>query len=98
MGGWRSLLLEMVADTDPRSYTFDDAASVLINLGFFPPRRPSGSHRIFRKEIEDKSSPSGKRAITVGLVDAGKGTLKPIYIREMIKVLRANSLLPEWVE
>lgn len=98
MGGWRSLLLDMVADQDPRSYTFHNAAGVLMNLGFVPPRKPSGSHRIFRREIEDLGSPSGKRAVTVGLVDAGKGTLKPIYIREMIKVLRANSLLPDWVE
>lgn len=98
MGGWRTVLELMVADDDPRSYSFDQAATVLVHLGFSPPKKPKGSHRIFRRVIADAASPSGTRAVTVGLVDSGKGKLKPIYVKEMVAVLQMNDLLPDWVE
>jgi predicted RNA binding protein YcfA (HicA-like mRNA interferase family) len=97
MGGWRSLLDAMVADPDPRSYTYDEAAGVLANLGFAQTRRGGGSHRIFRLEIADSAAPNGRRPVIIGLLDAGKGKLAPIYIKKMIRELHANNLLPDRV-
>jgi predicted RNA binding protein YcfA (HicA-like mRNA interferase family) len=87
----------MVADTDPRSYTYDEAAGVLINLGFAQSRRGGGSHRIFRIELADSQAQGGRRAVIIGLVDSGKGKLRPIYIKKMVQTLRENKLLPDRV-
>lgn len=94
MASWRKLLAQMVADPDPRSYTFDEAAKILVNLGFAPPKKPKGSHRKFRIEVSDPDAESGKRGVIVGLVDSGSGTLNPVYITEMVSTLQSNGLLP----
>ncbi len=92
MSGWRALLRRMVADPDPRSYTYEDAARVLTNLGFELARPHSGgSHRPWRLAVNDAS---GHRAVYVGLVQKGHGTLKPVYIKQMLAILRAEGLLP----
>jgi hypothetical protein len=88
----------MVADRNPRSYSYDEVAGVLVNLGFAPPRKGGGSHRKFRIEVPDPSSPVGRRGVIIGLVEKGHGTLKPKYITEMVRTLRENGLLPEGVE
>ena len=98
MGSWKQLLASMVADQNPKSYTYQEAASVLLNLGFEPPRKTGGSHRKFRLEVPDDSSPSGRRGVIVGLVERGHGTLKPKYITVMVQTLRDNHLLPEGVD
>jgi hypothetical protein len=51
-----------------------------------------GSHRKWRG-----LSPEGN-VVVIGLVEVGKGTLKPYMIRDMIKQLRENRLLPPEVE
>jgi len=93
MPGWRKLLDQMVADSDTRAYTDDDAAKVLLQLGF-EDKGGKGSHRRFRIEIQDPTNPDAKRGVIVGLVQRGKGTLNPVYILKMVEVLRANDLLP----
>ena len=94
MASWRKRLADMVADSDPRSYTYDEAARILVNLGFAPPKKSGGSHRKFRIEIADPGTESGKRGVIVGLVESGSGTLKPVYITHMVSVLQSNNLLP----
>ena len=97
MGSWRKLLARMVADGQPRSYTYEQGKRVLENLDFV--LAPSeGSHRKFRRVIDDPTSPSGKRTVVVGLKEAGSGKLKPKYITAMIETLRQNNLLPDGVE
>lgn len=98
MASWKKRLAEMVADADPRSYTYDEASRILQNLGFEPPRNATGSHRKFRLQVLDPSAPSGRRGVIVGLVDRGSGTMKPDYIRQMVATLRENNLLPNGVD
>lgn len=45
---------------------------------------------MWRLEVAE---PSGKRSIYVGLVEKGHGTLKPVYIRKMLRTLRENGLV-----
>ena len=97
MPSWEKRLAAMVADPDPRSYTYDEVARILERLAFVV-QKGGGSHRKFRREIADANSPSGRRGIIVGLVQKGHGTLPPKYITEMIRTLRANHLLPDGVE
>lgn len=97
MASWIKLLAAMVADPDPRSYTYQDAARILVNhLGFSPPAKSGGSHRKFRREVE--GADGRKRGVIVGLVDSGRGTLKPKYVRTMVQTLRENNLLPDGVD
>jgi hypothetical protein len=96
--GWRKYLEQMLADADPRSYTFDQAATVLHQLGFVMAKPSGGSHRRFRLQIVDQGPPITKRTVIIGLVDSGKGALKPVYIKEMVRELRENHLLPDGVE
>jgi predicted RNA binding protein YcfA (HicA-like mRNA interferase family) len=81
------LLEKMASDRDPRNYTYDEAVTVLRGLGFELAPHGAGSHRAWRCK-----SPSGTVTV-VGLVDKGRGTLKPYLVREMVKQLRANGLL-----
>lgn len=87
MPNWKDLLWQMLADTDPRGYTYDDAARVLRRLGF-EERKGRGSHRLWRLK------PSGGNVVYIGLVQKGHGTLKPGYIRDMVNELRTNGLIP----
>lgn len=91
MGNWKKLLSRMCNDQDPRGYTYHDAARVLIACGFsLPERKPKGSHRVWRRP-----DPGGNvhATLIVVLVEEGKGTLKPVYIRDMLARLRAGGLL-----
>jgi hypothetical protein len=92
MTSWKKRFSAMVADPDPRSYTYDDAADILRRLGFHPAsRKRGGSHRLWR--LERRATDTSKESIYVQLVDAGHGTLKPVYVRKMIETLRAAGLL-----
>ncbi|HEY0528690.1 MAG TPA: hypothetical protein VGD02_07665 [Gemmatimonadaceae bacterium] len=98
MASWEKLLWKMVADADPRSYSYDEAARILIRLGFAEPPKTSGSHRRFRIEVADPTAEGGSRGVVIGLVDKGRGNLKPKYITQMIATLAENNLLPQPVE
>ena len=89
MGSWKKLLWRMAADADPRGYTYDDASRVLVRLGFAEPDKPDGTHRRWRLKLPDGI------VVRVGLVQKGHGTLKPGYIRDMVKALRDHGLFPE---
>lgn len=92
MSSWRKLLRQMAADPDPRNYTYEDAVRVLNGLGFSAAKsKPSGSHRVWRRP-----DPGGNLHATliVGLKDAGSGTMKPAYIRDMLKTLESAGLVP----
>ena len=56
-----------------------------------------GSHRRFRRVLADPSSPNGKRTLTIGLLDYGRGTIAPEYVKAMVRSLRENDLLPDGV-
>lgn len=86
----------MAADPDPRSYTYAEAANILSNLGFSQ-SQGGGSHRKFRMSIAHPNSPERTQGIIIGLVDSGSGCLKPVYIVEMMRTLRANNLIPSEV-
>ena len=95
MPSWKKLLADMVADPRPRSYSYQDAVTVLRHLGFTPANaKPKGSHRVWRYEFRDDE---GKKITTavVGLVDSGSGKLKPKYITKMIDVLQSHKLLQQ---
>ena len=93
MTSWRKLLSQMVAVPHAQSYTYEDAARVLRNLGFEPARsKPKGSHRVWRKEVVVEGV---KRAVYIGLVDKGHGNIKSVYIKEMLRILETHSLIPE---
>lgn len=94
MGSWRKLLVAMAADTDPRGYTYDEAAGILKNLGFSTPQKSGSSHKVWRLALPDGDK---ERTVRVELVDAGKGKVKPAYIRKMVKILRENHLLADEV-
>ncbi len=98
MPSWQKLLAGMVADSDPRSYTYQQAAGILVHLGFAPPTKPTGSHRRFRIEIDDPGDETRKRGVIIGLVEKGRGTLKPKYISAMVRTLKENKLLPSDVK
>ena len=88
MGNWKKLLRTMAADPDPRGYSYDDAARVLRQLNFAEPRKPDGTHRRWRLKLPDGN------VVIVGLVQKGHGTLKPGYIRDMVKALQDHGLIP----
>lgn len=92
MAKWEKLLLRMVADQDPRGYTYSEAASVLAGIGFAAPSKPKGSHRLWRLKRQ------GCSLVVVGLVEKGHGPLKPVYIKDMVATLQKNGLLPQLPE
>lgn len=96
MGSWRKLLAQMVADRDPRSYSYQQAVTVLEHLQFTH-TGGKGSHRVFRRSVPDPSVPGKQRGVIVGLKQC-PGSLKPSYISTMITTLRANNLLPSEVD
>lgn len=97
MASWRKHLRRMVADPKARAYTYEQGAVVLEHLGFTN-EGGRGSHRKFRLELDDPGTARGKRAVIVGLVQKGSGTLKPVYIEKMIETLRDNGLLPSDID
>ena len=79
----------MLNDSAPTAYTYDDAALVLRNLGFDLAPTRSGSHRKWRYKRP------GRNAVIIGLVEKGSGPMKPYLIREMVRQLEQNDLLPD---
>jgi predicted RNA binding protein YcfA (HicA-like mRNA interferase family) len=88
MARWKKLLGGMVNDASPTTYTYDDAVAVLRQLGFELAPHGGGSHRMWR--LRD---PAGN-TVVIGLVDRGAGPLKAYLIRDMVRQLRANGLIP----
>lgn len=88
MAKWTKLLQRMLEDTNPGNYRYDEAVRILDKLGFTLAPSGGGSHRTWRREVRP-----GVTA-RVGLVDKGHGTLKAVYIVEMIKVIREYGLIP----
>jgi len=82
----------MLEDADPRNYTYDDAVSVLSRLGFTLAPHGGTSHRKWRYRRADGL------VVVVGLVEKGHGTLKPVYVRDMVCQLRENGLVPSETE
>jgi predicted RNA binding protein YcfA (HicA-like mRNA interferase family) len=82
----------MAADPKPIRYTYDEASSILKALGFALAKTSGTSHRRWRIK-----APNGQ-SVTVALVDSGRGPVKSVYIKEMIRLLRANDLIPTEVE
>ena len=85
----------MLDDPDPRSYTYEDAAKILRNLGFEVAPNSGTSHRKWRFAAE--TAEGGRHTVVIGLVERGSGTLLPVYVREMLRILRENDLLPDEV-
>lgn len=97
MAGWLKLLARMVADRKPRSYSYDEAATVLGRLGFTLATPTDGSHRKWRRVIEDASTASGRRTVIVGLIVPPRGNLPPEYVKALVEALTSNDLLPPGV-
>jgi predicted RNA binding protein YcfA (HicA-like mRNA interferase family) len=87
MSKWQKLLTQMVNDTNPTGYTYDEAALVLRNLGFTLAARGATSHRKWARR-DDQTT------IVITLVEKGSGPLKAYLIRDMIKQLRDNGIIP----
>jgi len=87
MAKWRKLLQRMAEDPSPTGYTYEEAASVLWNLGFELAVHGAGSHRKWRA-----IGPTGSPVI-IGLVEHGSGHLKAYLIRDMISALRKSGFL-----
>lgn len=87
MSSWRRLLERMRDSPRCVGFTYDEAARVLAALGF---RQASygGSHRRWVL-LRD-----GEPSVIIGLVDAGHGEIKPVYIKTMLQILDQNDLLP----
>jgi len=82
----------MAGDPKPCTYTYDEAASILRALGFALAKTSGTSHRRWRLK------PSSGQLITIALVDSGKGPVKSVYIKTMIRLLEENNLIPSEVE
>jgi hypothetical protein len=95
---WEKLLGQIVTDPKPVSYTYDELATLLVSHLGFTLFSGGGSHRRFWRKIPSPDDPSKGTTITIGLVDSGRGKQRPEYVREMVRTLRANSLLPKGVE
>lgn len=89
MARWKKLLSKMLSDSNPITYTYDEASQVLVALGFEVAPHGGGSHRKWRRSLP------GGNAIIVGLVEKGSGPLKPYLIRDMLSQLTLNGLVPE---
>lgn len=82
----------MAVDPKPVNYAYEDAASILRALGFTLAKTSGTSHRRWRL------MPPNGQSVTVALVDAGKGPMKSVYIKEMVRLLQVNDLIPPEVE
>ncbi len=93
MAQWKKLLARVVTDPRPVSYTYDELANLLVaHLGFVL-AKGTGSHRRFRREIPDPAKPGTTIGVIIGLVDYGRGTLPPEYVKEMVRTLQVNGLI-----
>lgn len=91
MSSWLKLLAQVAADPHPAGYRYEELANILRNLGFETPKKSGSSHKVWRQAF---TSGDNKRTVVVVLVDPGRGTVKPVYVRHMVKILRENNLLP----
>lgn len=82
----------MLSDEKPITYTYADACVVLSGLGFEVAPHAGGSHRRWRRRLANGN------VIIIGLVEKGKGTLKPYLIRDLIDQLRTNAIVPDDLE
>lgn len=89
MARWKKLLEKMLSDSNPITYTYSDAAAVLLALEFEVAPHSGGSHRKWRRKLADGN------VVLVGLVEKGHGTLKPYLIRDLVAQLRTNGLVPK---
>lgn len=87
MASWRKLLAAMLSDSRPVTYCYDDAARILMHLGFEEAPNAGTSHRKWRLRRD------GRPTIIVGLVKS-TGQLRKEYILDMLDTLRQNDLLP----
>lgn len=94
MASWRKLLAAMVADSKPRSYSYEQAATVLSNLDFQLATTSGTSHKRWRRVVEDER---GRRSVIIGLVKPSRGSVPPEYIQDMVRILRENDFLPDGV-
>lgn len=92
MASWRRTLQRMLNDPSPSGYRYADAAAVLRRLGFELAPARGGSHRKWWCR-----TPSGATA-RIGLVEAGRGTMKPFLVRAMIATLKEYHLVPRDLE
>jgi hypothetical protein len=67
---------------------------VLHQLGFTLATPTDGSHRKWRIDVPDETSPSGTRRVTIGLVER-IGPMKAVYVLKMVAVLETNGLIPD---
>jgi hypothetical protein len=81
----------MLGDASPRSYSYDDAATVLAALGFEVAPNSGGSHRKWRRRLADGNS------VVIGLVQKA-APLKPYLVRAMVSQLREHGLVPPDLE
>jgi hypothetical protein len=63
-------------------------------LEFTLAKSGGGSHRKWRRVLD---SDTGKRTVIIGLLQKGSGNLRPEYIKDMVRILRENDLLPDGV-
>lgn len=87
MSKWDKLLQRMMNDQKAVGYTYAEAAGVLRSLGFSLAARSGGSHRKWALR-------QGDTTVVIALVESGKGTLKPYLVRDLVRQLRDNGLLP----
>lgn len=92
MARWRKTLARMRRDSRPAGYTYEDAAQILVALGFELAPTGGGSHRQWRRRLATGD------VVIVGLVEKGSGTLKPYLVRDMLSQLIAYELLPHDLE
>lgn len=92
MTAWKKLLWRMISDSSPITYTYEQAASILLRLGFELAPTSGGSHRKWRRKLENGA------VVVIGLVEKGSGTLKAYLVRDMIQQLRQHQLLPDDLE
>lgn len=82
----------MLTDTVPTTYTYGEVVAILSHLGFELAPHGGGSHRKWRCRAPDGNT------VVIGLVDKGSGALKAYLVRDMIRQLRANGLIPADLE
>lgn len=66
-------------------HRYSEMARWLRRSDFEPPKKPKGSHRVWRH-------PSGRR---VGVVDSGGGDMLPAYVKQAIRTMREANQCPE---
>src|SRR5215213_7036777 len=89
MASWLKLLRAMRNDPRPVNDSYDDFARVVSRLGFTVAPNAGTSHRKWKRTLPDGSS------LIVGAPDKGSGTLKPVYIKELMAVLERHGLFPD---